>query len=237
MLHESSCLLLLGDLPCTLLSALPGRRVPPSTRPPLVPLLLPSLPSLAPHCHCHPTWGGGRSSWSGVGQGPSSPPWGPWLGPLPSLSYSVPHRPFRCCEEGRQAAESCWALARSGDLGDHCPGEGQSPGIRPPAKSLTWPLPRRGLASSPRCWATTAEKTPCLRPQSLLFLPCVCAHMSERVKLWVRLSAWEPCVCLIGARSRGYSGPGGVSSSVGGVRVWVCAMEAHPHFQRKSEAP
>uniref|UniRef100_A0A8C0QWJ8 SH3 and multiple ankyrin repeat domains 3 n=1 Tax=Canis lupus dingo TaxID=286419 RepID=A0A8C0QWJ8_CANLU len=32
MLHESSCLLLLGDLPCTLLSALPGRRVPPSTR-------------------------------------------------------------------------------------------------------------------------------------------------------------------------------------------------------------
>lgn len=56
------------------------------------------------NCHCHPTWGRGRSSWSGVGQGPRTRP-GAQLGPLPSLSYGVPHRPFRCCvEEGRQAA-------------------------------------------------------------------------------------------------------------------------------------
>lgn len=33
--------------------------------PPLVPLRLPSLPSLAPHCHCHPTWG--RDAPAGLG--------------------------------------------------------------------------------------------------------------------------------------------------------------------------
>lgn len=157
------------------------------------------------NCHCRPTWGRGRSSWSGVGQGPRTRPGAP-LGPLPSLSYGVPHRPFRCCvEEGRQAATPVGprsvtrpGSAARGGCGRSAlaPAPGRLPHRVPPT-------PSRGLASSPRCWATTAEKPPCLRPEVASSALRVCAHMCECVKLGVRLSALEPLVCLTGGWPQG----------------------------------
>lgn len=95
--------------------------------------------------------------------------------PSPLAELWCAPRPFRCCVEEGQQAESCWGLARSGGPETVAPG-GAGPWHPPPAISLPGPLPRRGLASFPHCRATTERclsasdpKVSCPRP--------VCAHV------------------------------------------------------------
>lgn len=92
-----------------------------------------------------------------------------------------------------------------------------------PAIPLTGFLPRRGLASSPHCWATTAKKPLPQTPKSPV--PPVCVQACDCVKLWVRLSASEPRVCL--RRERAAGGP----EPVPGFREHVqgaCLKAPHP---------
>lgn len=58
----------------------------------LAPLWLSSLPSLAPHCHCHPTWAEDAPAGLGLARVLVAA-LGPCLGLLPSLSSSVPDDP------------------------------------------------------------------------------------------------------------------------------------------------
>jgi hypothetical protein len=76
-------------------------------------------------------------------------------------------------------------------------GLGPGPGTPVPAIFLTGSLPKEGSILLPTFLGNYSREAPGLGPQSLLFLPCVCARLYVRVKIWVRLSTWEPGVCLI----------------------------------------
>lgn len=111
------------------------------------------------------------------------------------------------------------------------------PGTCPRSAPSQGPPSSRGLASSPRCWATTAETPPCLRPEAASSALCVCAHMCECVKLGVRLSALEPLVCLTGGWSQGslWTSVGASEACTGCVHGCVPVKAPRLHSQRKSE--
>lgn len=122
------------------ISLSPIASLPLPSSPLLVPLWLPSLPSLAPHCHCHPARGGGHSSWSGVGWGPGNLPWGPGSAFSPCCAVVCPTDPQVLRGGGAAGGWPGRAPARSGDLGGW-PCAGAGPWHLPPAISVTGSLP------------------------------------------------------------------------------------------------
>lgn len=177
----------------------------PPLQPP-VPLRLPSLPSLAPQLPLPPHMGQGTLQLVWGWPGSSYPPRGP-AGPPPLAELWCSPPTLQVLRGGGAAGGDSCGPSLGHAAWERRPGRvwAQRPGPcpRPTPSQGPPPPPSRGLASSPRCWATTAEKPPCLRPEVASSALRVCAHMCECVKLGVRLSALEPLVCLTGGWPQG----------------------------------
>jgi hypothetical protein len=131
----------------------------------------PSLPLRKGQGTLQLVWGWPGSWW---------PTLGPRLSPFPSLSYSVPHPPFRCCSGGGregQQAFSFWALAGPGGLGDHSPGAGTGP--RPwhssPSHFPHRVSPQGGVHPPSHFLGQLQQRSPRPgTPKSPVFALCVC---------------------------------------------------------------
>lgn len=156
----------------SVLNSFPSR--PPSLL--LVPLWLPSLPSLAPHCHCHPTWAEDAPAGLGLARVLVAA-LGPCLGFLPSLSSSVPHDPSGAAWRRGSGQPGLQGTSRAWGPGRPSPGVGTGPG------TCSQPFPSRGsspggVSPPPHIFGQLQQRSLCLRPQSLLSRLCVCKRVT-----------------------------------------------------------